>query len=132
MPGFKTILNKVANKWVTSREDLTETGLSVIEAIKKSVSQQRVEGESDDQPMSIEDKFHQAVKIYKRAFDPVWGGSNGAPKFPEVSKLNFLFHAFSQTKDKQVLDIVLNTLDKIANGGIHDHVFGGFARYSGD
>lgn len=132
MPGFKTILNKVALKWETSREDLMETGLSVIEAIKKSVSQKLVDGDNDDNRMSIEEKFHQAVKIYKKAYDPIWGGTNGAPKFPEVSKLNFLFHAFAQTKDKEVLKIVLNTLDKIANGGIHDHVFGGFARYSVD
>lgn len=132
MPGFKTILNKVALKWETSRDDLTETGLSVLEAIEKSVSQKRVDGDTDENPMSIEEKFLQAVKIYKRAFDPVWGGTNGAPKFPEVSKLNFLFHAFVQTKDEEVLKIALNTLDKIANGGIHDHVFGGFARYSVD
>lgn len=132
MPGFKTILKKVALKWETSREDLMETGLSVIEAIKKSVSQKLVDGDNDDTPMSIEEKFLQAVKIYKKAYDPVWGGTNGAPKFPEVSKLNFLFHAFAQTKDKEVLKIVLNSLDKIANGGIHDHVFGGFARYSVD
>lgn len=70
--------------------------------------------------------------IYKRAYDRVWGGTKNAPKFPEVSKINFLFHAFVQTKDKEVLDIVLTTLDRIANGGIHDHVFGGFARYSVD
>lgn len=132
MPGFKTILNKVAQKWETSREDLTETGLSVIEAIRKSVSQNRADRDSEDSIMSIEEKFKQGVKIYKRAMDPQWGGTNGAPKFPEVSKLNFIFHAFSQTKDKELLDIVLNTLDKIANGGIHDHVFGGFARYSVD
>lgn len=132
MPGFKTILNKVAQKWEASPDELTETGLSVIEAIRKSASQKRVDGDNDDNPMSIEEKFLQAVKIYKRAYDPVWGGTNGAPKFPEVSKLNFMFHAFAQTKDKEILDIVLNTLDKIGSGGIHDHVFGGFARYSVD
>jgi uncharacterized protein YyaL (SSP411 family) len=132
VPGFKTILNKVAAKWETSRADLTETGLSVIEAIQKSVSQKRVDGDNDDNPMSIEEKFHQAVNIYKRAYDRVWGGTNNAPKFPEVSKINFLFHAFVQTKDREILDVVLTTLDKIANGGIHDHVFGGFARYSVD
>lgn len=132
MPGFKTILNKVALKWETSREDLTETGLSVIEAIKRSVSQKRADNDNEENPMSIEEKFNQAVKIYKRAMDPQWGGTNGAPKFPEVSKLNFIFHAFSQSKDKALLETVLNTLDKMANGGIHDHVFGGFARYSVD
>lgn len=59
VPGFKTILNKVAAKWETSRKDLTETGLSVIEAIQKSVSQKRVDGDTDENPMSIEEKFHQ-------------------------------------------------------------------------
>lgn len=132
MPGFQTILKKVAHKWEVSGDDLKETGLSVIEAIKKSVSQKRVDGDTDDSPMSIEDKFLQAVKIYKRAYDPEWGGTKGAPKFPEVSKLKFMFHAFAQTKDKEILDVVLNTLDKMANGGIYDHVFGGFARYSVD
>lgn len=132
VPGFTTILNKVAAKWESSREDLTQTGLSVIEAIRKSVSQKKADGDTDENPMSIEDKFNQAVMIYKRAFDREWGGTQGAPKFPEVSKLNFLFHSFVQAKDPEMLEIVLNTLDKIANGGIHDHVFGGFARYSVD
>lgn len=134
IPGFKTILAKVANKWETSRDDLTETGLSVIEAIKKSVSQKRADGDHDDHPgMSLEDKFNQAVKIYRKNMDAEWGGAGkSGPKFPEVSKINFLFHAFLHTKDKEILDLVLNTLDKIANGGIHDHVFGGFARYSVD
>ncbi|CRK97938.1 CLUMA_CG011311, isoform A [Clunio marinus] len=132
MPGFKTILHKVALKWETSSDDLKETGLSVIEAIQKSASQRRVDGDTDDNPMTVEEKFRQAIKIYKRAYDPKWGGTNGAPKFPEISKLNFLFHAFVQTKDKEMLKLALITLDKIADGGIHDHVFGGFARYSVD
>lgn len=132
VPGFKTILNKVADKWEKSHEEITETGLSVIEAIKKGVSQKKADGDNDENPMTIEEKFHQAVKIFKQAYDPVWGGLRGAPKFPEVSKINFLFHAFTQTKDKEVLDIALKTLDKISNGGIMDHVFGGFARYSVD
>ena len=132
MPGFKTILAKVAQKWETSREDLTETGLSVIEAIRKSTMQKRADGDHDDHPMSVEDKFYQAINIYKKAFDHEYGGTSGSPKFPEVSKINFLFHAFVQTKDKELLELSLNTLNKIANGGIHDHVFGGFSRYSVD
>ncbi|KAL7036239.1 hypothetical protein ACKWTF_008760 [Chironomus riparius] len=132
MPGFKTILTKVANKWETSREDLTETGLSVIEAIRKSTMQKRADGDHDDHTMSVEDKFYQVIKIYKKAFDHEYGGTSGSPKFPEVSKINFLFHAFVQTKDNELLELALNTLDKIANGGIHDHVFGGFSRYSVD
>ncbi|KAG5680320.1 hypothetical protein PVAND_009832 [Polypedilum vanderplanki] len=134
MPGFKTILTKVANKWETSRADLLETGQSVIEAIQKTNSQKKAESDSHDDHhlMSIEDKFYQAINIYKRVYDRELGGTKGSPKFPEVSKLNFLFHAFVQTRDDEVLDIALTTLDKIASGGIHDHVFGGFSRYSVD
>lgn len=133
MPGFKTILKKVAMKWETSESDLLETGQSVINAIRKSTKQRRAEGEqSDSSEMTIEDKFEQAVNIYKRAYDRVYGGTNGHPKFPEVSKLNFLFHAFVQTRNEELLEIALNTLDKIAAGGIHDHINGGFSRYSVD
>lgn len=131
MPGFKTILNKVAKKWETSRQDLTETGLTVVEAIRKSNIQKRTEGD-DENAMALEDKFYQAIKIYKRAYDREFGGTTGAPKFPEISKLNFLFHAFVQTRDDEILKLALITLDKIANGGIHDHVFGGFSRYAVD
>lgn len=133
MPGFKTILEKVAAKWETSQSDLLETGQSVIEAIRKSTIQRRAEGEQNDSSeMTVEDKFHQAVNIYKRAYDRVNGGTNGHPKFPEVSKLNFLFHAFVQTRNVEMLELALTTLDKIAAGGIHDHINGGFSRYSVD
>ncbi|CAO1393553.1 unnamed protein product [Diamesa serratosioi] len=132
MPGFTTILQKIASKWETDKESLTTTGISVIEAIQKSVAQKRADDDSEDMIMSVEDKFQQAIRIYKKNWDRNWGGSLGAPKFPEVSKINLLLHSYVQTKDKELLDIVTNTLDKIANGGIHDHIFGGFARYSVD
>lgn len=132
MPGFTTILQKIASKWESDKESLTTTGISVIEAIQKSVAQKRADGDSEDMIMSVEDKFQQAVRIYKKNWDRTWGGSLGAPKFPEVSKINLLLHSYVQTKDTEILDIVTNTLDKIANGGIHDHIFGGFARYSVD
>ena len=104
MPGFKTILTKVAQKWESSREELTETGTSVIEAIRKTASQKRVDGDTDDETMSIEEKFHQGIKIYKRAYDPIFGGTAGAPKFPEVSKLNFMFHVIILLYHRQSLN----------------------------
>lgn len=134
VPAFKTVLQKIAQKWRADERDLTATGHAIIEAIKKSVSQRHPETDEETErtTKSIEDKLKQSVKIYKRNFDHYWGGSAGAPKFPEVSKLNLLFHIFLQTKDQEILEIVLNTLDKIGNGGIHDHLGGGFCRYSVD
>ncbi|XP_062548812.1 uncharacterized protein B0495.5 [Armigeres subalbatus] len=130
MPGFTTVLLKLKIKWATDGEDLAATGRSIIDAIQRNVEEKH-----QDEPERVftpEEKYRQAVTIYKRNFDPVWGGSLGAPKFPEVSKLNLIFHAHLQDPSTKILGVVLNTLDKMAAGGIYDHVFGGFARYSVD
>ncbi len=64
--------------------------------------------------------------------DPVHGGTNGAPKFPQASLLEFLWRAAYRTGDAAYRDIVLVTLTNICQGGIYDHLAGGFARYSTD
>lgn len=104
MAGFSTVLLKIASKWNSDEDkvNLLQTGASVIEAISKSVSQKRADGDETEECLSVEEKFNQSIRIYKRNFDKVLGGSMGAPKFPEVSKLNFLLHAFIQTKDEEV------------------------------
>ncbi|XP_035777254.1 spermatogenesis-associated protein 20-like [Anopheles albimanus] len=141
MPGFTTVLTKLAAKWATDREDLVRTGRSVIEAIKRNVDQKQGSSDGDEEEgaaavaagnETLEAKFRQAINLYQRNYDPVWGGSLGAPKFPEAAKLNLMFHLHVQEPKHKVLGVVLNTLDKMAAGGIHDHVFGGFARYSVD
>jgi uncharacterized protein YyaL (SSP411 family) len=60
------------------------------------------------------------------------GGTKGAPKFPMPNIFQFLLNYHFHIKDKQAIDAVKLTLNKIANGGIYDHVSGGFARYSTD
>ncbi len=64
--------------------------------------------------------------------DPVHGGTNGAPKFPQTGLLAFLWRAAWRTGDRRYHDIVLTTLTNICQGGIYDHIGGGFARYSTD
>lgn len=130
MPGFRTVLMKIHNQWKDNKDTFATTGKNIIDAMQKSV----LEKDSDDSSnsMSVEAKFNQAVAIYKRNIDDDWGGFGSAPKFPEVSKLNLIFHAHIQDPKSNVLPLVLQTLTKIDEGGIHDHVFGGFARYSVD
>jgi uncharacterized protein YyaL (SSP411 family) len=60
------------------------------------------------------------------------GGTKGAPKFPMPNIYQFLLQYFFHTKEAKALEAVTTTLDKIANGGIYDHIGGGFARYSTD
>lgn len=130
MPGFKTVLLKIVDKWKENGPELATTGMNIMQAIQKNAAEK---GEEESgETLSIENKFQQAINIYKRNSDKEWGGFGRAPKFPEVSKINLLFHCHFKKPDCQVIDLVLLTLTKMANGGIHDHIFGGFARYSVD
>jgi uncharacterized protein YyaL (SSP411 family) len=60
------------------------------------------------------------------------GGMRGAPKFPQPSVLTQLWRAWRRTGDARYRDAVTVTLDNICQGGIYDHLGGGFARYSVD
>lgn len=130
MPAFTTVLKTIATKWQSNQEELKQTGKHVISAIQKSLSEKSTTATFE--PGSAEAKLHEAVNIFKRRYDQEYGGFGMQPKFPEVARINFLFHAYIITKDADVLDMALQTLQHIGHGGIHDHVFGGFARYSVD
>ncbi|MBL4657780.1 MAG: thioredoxin domain-containing protein [Flavobacteriales bacterium] len=72
------------------------------------------------------------VDKWSSSFDNKEGGGNRAPKFPIPNNYQFLLRYAHLKGDKDVLDHVKLTLDKIASGGIYDHLGGGFARYSTD
>jgi uncharacterized protein YyaL (SSP411 family) len=65
-------------------------------------------------------------------FDPVDGGLRGAPKFPQPALLELLWRAGSRSGDRQFFGTVEHTLERMCEGGIYDHLGGGFSRYSVD
>jgi len=65
-------------------------------------------------------------------FDPVNGGLRGAPKFPQPAILEMLWRAGSRTGDARFFETVEHSLDRMCEGGIYDHLGGGFSRYSVD
>ena len=71
-------------------------------------------------------------KLLLKNIDEEFGGFNGAPKFMMPNNLNFLLRYSVQEKQEKSKDKILSTLDKMAYGGIFDHVEGGFSRYSVD
>lgn len=73
-----------------------------------------------------------ATDNWKNNWDLVLGGDKGQQKFPVPNSLDFLLDYAIVAKDEAALSHVKNTLDKIANGGIYDHLGGGFFRYSTD
>lgn len=102
----------------------------VINAIQNTLSEKVTEATFE--PGSVEIKLREALNIFKQRYDHIYGGFGKHPKFPEVSRLNFLLHTYAVTKERDILAMPLNSLSQIGSGGIHDHIFGGFSRYAVD
>jgi uncharacterized protein YyaL (SSP411 family) len=73
-----------------------------------------------------------AVEELRGSFDAEWGGFGGAPKFPRPSELELLLRYHRRTGEPDALSMVTTTLERIAAGGIHDQLGGGFHRYATD
>ncbi len=130
-PAFKKVLERIAATWKENHEKIAEQGEKIVDAIRESQAAQTAsEGKIDSRV------FQEAFQQLDRSYDPREGGFSIAPKFPRPVTLNFLtrFYARDPESDagKQTLEMVLFTLRKMAAGGMHDHVGGGFHRYSVD
>ncbi len=73
-----------------------------------------------------------ALAELKRRFDPEHGGFGAAPKFPHATDLELCLRAHARSGDAAALAMVRVTLERMADGGIHDQLGGGFCRYSVD
>jgi uncharacterized protein len=119
MPSFRQVLEAVDEAWSTRREQI----LSAAPRTRRQLAAVgRIEPSSD---LLSEAIVVQAVQRLRESADMRKGGFGKAPKFPPASALELLL-------DRGVTDVVELTLDAMACGGIHDHVGGGFARYSVD
>ncbi|MDP7302055.1 MAG: thioredoxin domain-containing protein, partial [Pirellulaceae bacterium] len=85
-----------------------------------------------DSATITEDSLLAAAAKLERVFDFTYGGFGRAPKFPHPMDLQLLLRVWSRSRKDQWLGMVTLNLDKMAHGGIYDHLAGGFARYSVD
>src|SRR5438034_1741242 len=129
-PAFKKVLERIATAWKEDHDKIVEQGSKIVEALRESQSAAPGEGKIDG---SVADA---AYRQLDRSYDPKEGGFGNAPKFPRPVTLNFLtrFYARDPKSDagKHALDMALFTVRKMAAGGMHDHIGGGFHRYSVD
>ncbi|MCI8795933.1 MAG: thioredoxin domain-containing protein [Dorea sp.] len=128
-PGLKDILKKVLALWRDRREDLIRDGEEITAAINRTSTTQK---DSPDNQLSEKELLQKAYHIFREQFDPVWGGFGGAPKFPSPHNLLFLMRYAGEEGENDALRMAEKTLDAMMNGGIHDHIGGGFSRYSTD
>ncbi|WP_411032207.1 thioredoxin domain-containing protein [Spongiimicrobium sp. 3-5] len=85
-----------------------------------------------DDKLLTQDALTTSVEKWKTHWDLEWGGNQGYQKFMLPNDLDFLLDYAEITGDSQVREHVRNTLDKMAMGGVYDHIGGGFFRYSID
>ncbi|MFL6569177.1 MAG: thioredoxin domain-containing protein [Chthoniobacterales bacterium] len=122
-PAFKKVLQRIADAWRKNSAEIAEQGSKVIAALAESVGEAASSRGLPD-ASAIEHAYEQLA----RSYDAQEGGFGSAPKFPRPSIFNFLFRHGSE----RAREMALVTLRKMAAGGIHDHLGGGFARYSVD
>ena len=126
MPGLYELLSQASSLWKNNRKRILETGYHVTELISY-----KEESHNCVQELS-KNILHQGASEFFQRFDPKWGGFGQAPKFPTPHNLMFLLQYSLLEQHEESLQIVIQTLDSMAKGGIFDHIGGGFSRYSTD
>jgi uncharacterized protein len=130
-PGFTKVLERIAAAWKQGHEKISEQGTKIIAALEQSVSGAVIE------PAQLgAQTLDAAYQQIARSYDAHEGGFGVAPKFPRPVTLNFLSRIYARTpkseSGRHALEMSLFTLRKMAAGGMHDHLGGGFHRYSVD
>jgi uncharacterized protein YyaL (SSP411 family) len=125
-PSFKRVLTSIAAAYKEKHQDVLEQAKMVESSIAQAES---FVGRDGRVTAGIVDAI---VSSALGMFDPRNGGFGQAPKFPHPSVLDLLIERYSTTKDQQLHNAIVTTLEHMANGGVYDQLAGGFHRYSVD
>jgi uncharacterized protein YyaL (SSP411 family) len=126
MHGFGEVLRKIRMIWDEHPEDVQKSGEDLQDEIQRLSTL-----ESESSPVN-KVAIENAVVMMLKSADRRHGGFGTAPKFPHPMDVRVLMRAVKRFGNMDALDVVRLTLDKMARGGIYDHLGGGFARYSTD
>ncbi len=124
-PSFTQVLQSVAEAWRDKREQLLQSAQELTGALHGLAEP----GAEHALSLSVLDNAFGVLSGY---FDKTHGGFGHAPKFPQPSTLTLLLNYWRRTGSQETLEMVEKTLDAMTRGGIHDHLGGGFHRYSTD
>ena len=127
MHGFLTLLGALHHAWATDRPRLLEHGQRIAAEIRGRTARAR--------PGALpapREALGRLTTELGGIWDPTHGGFGGAPKFPQPSLIDGLLAAWGRAGDERALEMAVHTLRSMADGGVRDHVGGGFHRYSVD
>ncbi len=127
LPGFLQVLKQVNKAWHDRRQQLSE---SAAELHRRLV--ELTERSTAEHPVLTPEVIRDAGAQLKQGYDAQHGGWGAAPKFPSPSQSSFLLLYGTKHHDQVAIDMVLHTCERMAAGGIHDQIGGGFHRYAVD
>ncbi len=126
IPGFPRILQLVSNAYRTRKTEIDAGATEMLAELR------RMSAVSESNEVITPAILDDGERALLRTFDSRNGGFGGAPKFPAPMSLEFLLRAYKRTANEQALAAAAFTCRKMAEGGLYDHLGGGFHRYSTD
>ena len=124
-PGFRDVLKLIHGAYVNEPETVRKNQSNMVEALAKL---------ADNNPGGdIEEKQVEDIgQALLREVDPRHGGIGGAPKFPQTPILDLLWRNYKRTGSELMRTAVILSARQMSEGGIYDHLGGGYSRYSTD
>jgi len=126
-PGFPRLLGGLRMAWENRQNEVRENCTQFLRGFAAHDAALYA-GDAD----AVPDLPARAASVFAANTDPVHGGLGKAPKFPNASVQDLMLRTYARTRDPAVIAALERTLERMAAGGIHDHLGGGFARYSVD
>jgi uncharacterized protein len=125
--GFEDIIEQIANLWKTKRQEIITSSEKIFDILNTRLK------EKGNPDIKIDNEiFEKSFEVIKNIFDYDNGGFGIGNKFPRPVVINFLLSYNYNSKNTEALDMTIFTLKKMCEGGLYDHLGGGFHRYSVD
>ncbi len=127
-PSFKDVLRGISIAFQQDRETISKNESAIFDAISHSLAAPKLASESFDRV----DPFYQFGPRFQRLLDPANGGVGTAPKFPNATLWEGFWRYALRSNHRGAHEACLLWLESLCQGGIYDHIGGGFSRYTVD
>jgi uncharacterized protein YyaL (SSP411 family) len=128
--SWMDVLKGVQSAFERNRDKLVEQATHLTQHLLNSNIKALQTQEADS--VATNDEFQLIAQRILQNADTQWGGFGAAPKFPQTFSIQVLFRNYFQNKDQASIVHAIRSIDKMIQGGIYDHLGGGFSRYSVD
>jgi uncharacterized protein YyaL (SSP411 family) len=131
-PAFLRLLHHVGDLWTSRRADIERDAAALAEALQQEAGALARAAAGTSGERAWAEALRSAGSAVLARQDREWGGTAGAPKFPQPPVLEALARCWWRNRDQDAAGALWLTLDAMSSGGIYDHLGGGFHRYSTD